>query len=208
MEVVQKNENLSASLLLKLKIRKEIDLKMSLKFEKEKPKAKLPINEDTCYDIFYDIYDSGQTKYLYIRMQENTARAPFFYNRSYELQDLYSNHRIFKTCDTMEEINVYLHSLFQKNKVNLRFNEEDNEEIIIMEMNAILFATPFKLQFELYREMVPEIEKDPKLLELYKLNKMKLKSLKEIYAFIENNKDEITQKLKKLFKKYEIPGLE
>ena len=199
---------LTQSQILKQSIRKEIDIKMSLVFENEKPKAILPINEDTTFDIFYDIYDADEAKYLYIKMQENTAIAPFFYNRSYELNELYDNHRIFKTCDTIEEVRDYIESLFQKNKIKLRYNEKDNEEIIIMEMDVVLFATPIKLKFELYREMVLGNDKDSKLIELYKINKMKLKELKKIFYLIQGNDKEQIKQLNKLFKSFEIPGIE
>ena len=199
---------LTQSQILKQSIRKEIDIKMSLVFENEKPKAILPINEDTTFDIFYDIYDADEAKYLYIKMQENTAIAPFFYNRSYELNELYGNHRIFKTCDTIEEVRDYIESLFQKNKIKLRYNEKDNEEIIIMEMDVVLFATPIKLKFELYREMVLGNDKDSKLIQLYKINKMKLKELKKIFSLIQGNDKEQIKQLNKLFKSFEIPGIE
>ena len=197
------------SMVLKLRIKKEIDMRMSFKYAKEKPKAKLPINEDTCYDIFYDVYECEKTQYLYIKMTENTANAPFFYNRSYELKELYDNHRIFKTCETMEEVRDNLESLFKNNKIKLRYNEKDNDEIIIMEMDVILFAKPYKVVFELYREMVVENEKNDKLIELYKLNKKRLKQLKEIKEFIEKNKQkENVKTLIKLFKDFNIPGTE
>ena len=101
-----------------LKYKKEIDLRMSLTVQKQDSveSTKLPINEDTSYDIFYDIWDSGTKKYLYIKLVENTANSPFFYNRSYDLEELYDNHRIFKTCDTIEEVKERLKSLFQKKK--------------------------------------------------------------------------------------------
>ena len=141
-------------------------------------------------------------------MQENTAIAPFFYNRSYELNELYDNHRIFKTCDTIEEVRDYIESLFKKNKIKLRYNEKDNEEIIIMEMDVVLFATPIKLKFELYREMVLGNDKDSKLIQLYKINKMKLKELKKIFSLIQGNDKEQIKQLNKLFKSFEIPGIE
>ena len=196
-------------MILKSRIEKKIDMRMSLIFLKEKPKAKLPINEDTCFDIFYDIYDLENTKYLYIKMKEYTAKAPFFYNRSYKLEELYNNHRIFKTCETMEDFRDNLDTLFQKNKVKIRYNEKDNDEIIIMEMDVILFAKPAKLVFELYREMVFENEKNDKLIELYKSNKNRLKQLKEINELIEKNKqNENVKTLIKLFKDLDIPGIE
>ena len=150
-----------------LKYKRDIDLKMSLTIHKQNSVefTSLPINKDTSYDIYYDVWDSGTKKYLYIKLIENTANSPFFYNRSYELEDLYNNHRIFKTCETLEEIKKRLKSLFEKNKISLRFDQD--EEIVVMEMDVMLFATPYKLEFQLYREMIIEEEKDQKLIELY-----------------------------------------
>ena len=191
-----------------LKYKKEIDLRMSLTVQKQDSveSTKLPINEDTSYDIFYDIWDSGTKKYLYIKLVENTANSPFFYNRSYDLEELYDNHRIFKTCDTIEEVKERLKSLFQKKKIKLRF--EENEDIVVMELDVMLFAKAYKLEFQLYREMIIEEEKDQELIELYKLNKNKLIQLKDIYSFIKNENGNKKNDLMNLFKKYEIPGIE
>ena len=194
---------------LKISLRKDIDLKMSLKFKKRKPKAKLSINKDTSFNIYYDIYDTGNNKYLYIIMEENTATAPFFYNKSYDMEELYENHRIFRSCESIEDVSERLDTLFEKKKIKIRYDEKENEEIIIMEIDAMLFATPIKLEFQLYREMVTENEKDNKLIELYNLNKNKLIHLKEIYSVVKDNKDNKDfEKLVKLFEKFEIPGLE
>ena len=191
-----------------LKYKKEIDLRMSLTVQKQDSveNAKLPINEDTSYDIFYDIWDSGTKKYLYIKLVENTANSPFFYNRSYDLEELYNNHRIFKTCDTIEEVKQRLKSLFQKNKIKLRF--EENEDIVVMELDVMLFAKAYKLEFQLYREMIIEEEKDQELIELYNLNKNKLIQLKDIYSLIKKESGNKKNDLMNLFKKYEIPGIE
>ena len=191
-----------------LKYKKEIDLRMSLTVQKQDSveSTKLPINEDTSYDIFYDIWDSGTKKYLYIKLVENTANSPFFYNRSYDLEELYDNHRIFKTCDTIEEVKERLKSLFQKKKIKLRF--EENEDIVVMELDVMLFAKAYKLEFQLYREMIIEEEKDQELIELYKLNKNKLIQLKDIYSLIKKENGNKKNDLMNLFKKYEIPGIE
>ena len=194
---------------LKISLRKDIDLTMSLKFKKRKQKAKLSINKDTSFNIYYDIYDTGNNKYLYIIMEENTATAPFFYNKSYDMEELYENHRIFRSCESIEDVSDRLDTLFEKKKIKIRYDEKENEEIIIMEIDAMLFATPIKLEFQLYREMVTENEKDNKLIELYNLNKNKLIHLKEIYSVVKDNKDNKDfEKLVKLFEKFEIPGLE
>ena len=193
---------------LKTNIRKKIDLKMSLLFDSKSPQFKLSIDEDTSFDIFCDVYNGKTQNYLYIKMKEYTAKAPFFYNRSYELKELYENNIIFKTCDSIEEVRDYLKVLFEEKKVRLRYGDEENQEIIIMEMDAILFADPIKIEFELYREMVPEDKKDDKLIELYEWNKNKLKKLKEILSLINNEKGEDSEELIQLIERCQIPGIE
>ena len=195
--------------MLKLTIRKDVDLKLSLKIRDEKTAytTKLPINEDTSFDIVYDVYESDNKQYLYIKMDENTATSPFFYNRSYELEELHQINRIFKTCDTLKEVKEYMKLLFDKNKIRLKY--KDDEDIIALELDTILFITPIKIDLDLYREMVPPAEKDNMLLCLYKINKQKLIALKDIYALIlKDENDENCKELADSLKNYNIPGIE
>ncbi len=66
-------------------------------------KANLPINEDTSSDTTHDIYDSDNKQYVYIKMDENTATAPFFYNRSFEFKELREIDGISKICQTLQQ---------------------------------------------------------------------------------------------------------
>ena len=193
----------------KASIRKNIDVKMSIAFRKKPPTNKLPIDEDTSFNIIYEVYNGDESQYLYIKMEENTANAPFIYNRSYELKELHEKNKIFKSCESIEEIRDYLKELFRQNKIKIRYDKDEKEEIIIMEIDAMLFASPVKLEFELYREMILDHEKDDKLIELYKLNKEKLKTLKKVYSLFEKNKENIDCKeLIEKFKNFKIPGIE
>jgi hypothetical protein len=193
----------------KASIRKNIDVKMSIAFRKKPPTNKLPIDEDTSFNIIYEVYNGDESQYLYIKMEENTANAPFIYNRSYELKELHEKNKIFKSCESIEEIRDYLKELFRQNKIKIRYDKDEKEEIIIMEIDAMLFASPVKLEFELYREMILDHEKDDKLMELYKLNKEKLKTLKKVYSLFEKNKENIDCKeLIEKFKNFKIPGIE
>ena len=194
---------------IKTSIRKNIDVKMSIAFRNKPPSNKLPIDEDTSFNIIYEIYNGDENQYLYIKMEESTANAPFIYNRSYELKELHEKNKIFKSCESIDEIRDYLKELFRQNKIKIRYDKEEKEEIIIMEIHAMLFASPVKLEFELYREMILDHEKDDKLIELYKLNKEKLKTLKKVYSLIEKNKENIDcEELIKKFKNFKIPGIE
>ena len=194
-------------------IKRNIDINIAqIVHNPEKDGKKLKINQDTQYRIFYDVYNDENEKYFYIKMIETTADAPFYYIRSYKIKELHQLNKIFKVFenDNLEEIKKYMNTLFDKDKIKLSF--EQNEDIIKMNLDVILFADKEKISFELYREMIPNNEKDSKLLDLYSSEKDKNKVIKQIYSFVYNfksNKDkEIIDNLKKILKSKEIPGIE
>lgn len=193
-------------------LKKEIDLQMSQEVPNQKTAeiTKLSINEDTTYDIIYDVYDAGEQKYFYIKMLENTAVSPFYYNISYTIEELHNLHRIFKSCD-IYQLKEEIKSLFDEGKIKLSFDE--NETIIKMELKTILFVKKYKINFLLYREMIPEEEKDQLSLDLYSLEKKTLKKLKEMKLFLDQFKGnqeqiEIINNLIQKFNIFEIPGIE
>lgn len=190
-------------------IKKDIDLELAPDFE-NKPsafKAELSLNNETKFDIYYDVCKvEEEGEFLYFKMIENTAEAPFYYNVSYTIEQLHEIHSIFKSVN-LQELKGYLKILFENKRINLSFDQ--NEEIIKMELNVYLFLPCYKIYFELYREMIPAQEKDKKLLDLYSLQKEKLKLLKKFFSFKGNNEEmEIIKKLKQDFKDLVIPGLE
>ena len=193
-------------------IKRDIDLKMAQ--EVKVVKHKLQINEDTKYNIFYDIYKHEDEKFLYIKMEENTCSAPFYYNRSYTVNDLHNLHNMFKGFEKFdfEDFLSYFKDLFDKGKIKLSFCDP-SEERIIMELDVIYFAKRDQIKFELYREMIPT-QKDQKMIELYSLNKNKLIQLKKFKEYLSNYRD-ATQKekpfIEEMLKKIDnskIPGLE
>ncbi len=193
-------------------IKRDLDLKMAQ--EVKEVKHKLQINEDTKYNIFYDIYKHEDEKFLYIKMEENTCSAPFYYNRSYTVNDLHDLNKMFKGFEKFdfEEFLSYFKELFDKGKIKLSFCDP-SEERIIMELDVIYFAKRDQIKFELYREMIPT-QKDQKMIELYSLNKNKLIQLKKFKEYLSNYRD-ATQKekpfIEEMLKKFDnskIPGLE
>ena len=198
--------------------KRKIDLEIAklLRMEKQ-PDNKLKLNQenqDTSFDIFYDIFYKDNERYFYIIMQENTANAPFYYIRSYTIKDLHDINKIFKVFEenNFDEIKGYMKTLFEKKKIVLTF-ELNREDIINMELNVVLFANPDKINLKLYREMIPQEEKDQKLLELYNLQKNKNKLLKEIKSIIEANignkkNKEIINNISHILTSIEIPGIE
>ena len=195
--------------LLRASIRKDVDLRLSAHLHETKTheKVKLSIDKYTSFDIYYDVFNLNSKKYLYIKMIENTAFAPFIYNRSYELEELHENNNIFKSCTSLEKVKEHLTALFKNNKIKLRY--EDNKEIIKMEMDVVLFCKPLVVTFDLYIEMTPPENKDEDLLRLYDMNKSDLKNLKELLVYMQQNfKNEEAKKLVDMFKQSDIPGIE
>ena len=195
-------------------MKRDIDQEIAqIVHDQEEDTVQLAINEDTSYDINFGTYDNKDEKYFYIKMTENTAKAPFYYIRSYTIKDLHELHNIYKVFekDNLDNLKNYMRTLFDKNKISLKF--EEDEVIIKMDIKAQLFADDELLFFELYREMIPNKEKDEKLLDIYTLNKKEMKALKEITYFINNFKGnqkemEFIKELKNILSLKEIPGIE
>ena len=190
-------------------IKNQLDLKMSVDVLKQDAviKKQLPIegDEDTSFDIFFDLYNSESEQYLYIKLVENSAVAPFYYNRSYSIEDLQKCHRIFK-CDNMKQVKDDLNDLFEAGLVKLYYNKDNNG--IIMELQASLFAKTYKIHLELYKEMIPENEKNDQLINLYNINKRNLKLAKEIFLFFNSYKEGVDKKIiEDLKKNFDLDGL-
>ena len=166
----------------------EIKLKMSLEVPKQPTviKTQLPIDNDTSFDIYFDIYNGDRKKYLYIKLMENTAVAPFYYDRSYTIEELRELDSIFMSVD-IDKAKKHLKDLFDNKKVELNYNEETGGITMILEVRLFYIAYPIK--FELYKEMIPENEKDEQLNNLYNIDKKKLKFAKKFLALFEGKID-------------------
>jgi len=193
-------------------LERELDKEMATEVPKKETVyvERLPIDEDTSFYIYYDIYNDGNTDYLYIKMTESTAVAPFYYNRSFTIEELQELDDIFRTCD-LNEIKDHIKSLFKEKKIKLIY-DNDNKTIIKMELSLVLFVTKYKVYFKLYKEMIPEEIKDEQLLNLYEIEKSKIKMIKELASIFNSfsNQEEkaFGEKLKQLIFQFEIPGIE
>ena len=192
-------------------LERDLDNKMATEVPKKETAfvEKLAIDEDTSFYIYYDIYNDGNTDYLYIKMTENTAVAPFYYNRSFTIEELQELDDIFRTCD-LNEIKDHIKSLFKEKRIKLIY--DNNKEIIKMELSVVLFVTKYKIYFKLYKQMIPEEIKDEQMLNLYEIEKNKIKMIKDLASIFNSfsNQEEkaIGEKLKELILQFEIPGIE
>jgi len=192
-------------------IKRDIDLIMAEKCNQVK--YKLNINRDTQYNIYYDIYTHDEEKYFFIKLEENTCSAPFYYTRSYTINDLHYLHIMFKGFEkyNFEEFLIYFKDLFDNKKISISFIDR-NEERIKMQLDTIYFSKKIKIDFELYRAIIPT-QKDQKMIELYYSNKKKLMMLKQMKDYLRKNEGTQNEKQKidtilKIFNNYTIPGLE
>lgn len=162
----------------------ELNFQMSKEVPNQETVSKeaLKIDEDTSFDIYYDIYDE---KYLYIKLQENTAIAPFYYNVSYDIDELRVLDDIFKAIE-IDKVKGHLKDLFDNNKIKLEYKSQD-KKVIIMRLEVALFFKTYTIDFELDKVMIPEDEKDEMLNKLYNRNKEKLNFAKELFVQFHSN---------------------
>ena len=162
----------------------ELNFQMSKEVPNQETVSKeaLKIDEDTSFDIYYDIYDE---KYLYIKLQENTALAPFYYNVSYDIDELRVLDDIFKAIE-IDKVKGHLKDLFDNNKIKLEYKSQD-KKVIIMRLEVALFFGTYTIDFELDKVMIPENEKDEMLNKLYNRNKEKLNFAKELFVQFHSN---------------------
>ena len=159
----------------------ELNFQMSKEVPNQETVSKeaLKIDEDTSFDIYYDIYDE---KYLYIKLQENTAIAPFY---SYDIDELRVLDDIFKAIE-IDKVKGHLKDLFDNNKIKLVYKSQD-KKVIIMRLEVALFFKTYTIDFELDKVMIPEDEKDEMLNKLYNRNKEKLNFAKELFVQFHSN---------------------
>jgi hypothetical protein len=183
---------------------KKINLKMSYDVPRQKTviKKELPLegSKDTSFDIYFDIYHSENDDYLYIKLIENSAVAPFYYNKSFTIEELRIIHRIFN-ADNIDQVRMDLEKSFNSKKIKL-VNDPKGDRII-MEIKAYLFCDECTISLPLSKEMIPKDERNNKLIELYKINKNQIKIGKELYSYLKsyqgNFDRDILNNLKEIF---------
>ena len=178
---------------------KNINLRMAhdVPIQKTVVKEKIQIDEDTSFDIYFDIYHIDIDDYLYIKLIENSAISPFYYNKSFTLEDLRERHRIFNAVN-IDQVKEALKKSFQFNKIKLVYDPESDG--ILIKLKAYLFCDEYTIDLPLCKEMIPKSERDDKLLTLYNINKNQIKIGKEIYSYLKSNPGNFDRNLLNILK--------
>ena len=166
--------------------RKRLEKEMSLIVPKQNTviKTRISLNEDTKFLVNFDLYQN----YLYIAFSEETAHAPFIYDKSYSFEELKNIHAIFGACNNLKEIKDRINQLFKNKRVSINLIEKGEKIEIILEPDFWIGKISIKLEID--KEMVPKSEKDKKLIELYEIVKKNYIKLKNISSYIQSNEAE------------------
>ena len=161
--------------------------------------SQIRLNSQTLFQFSTDIEDDK----LVLKLNEIGAFSPFIYLKKLTLDDFIQNHKMFRSCGNLQEVQNHIAILFANNKIKLTQNK-DEEDAIILNIKTRNISEDVQIKIEGERKMTTQ--KDESLMKLYKIQKNEIKILKEIENFIkENGKDgdnEIIKKIKDIQSKY------
>ena len=161
--------------------------------------SQIRLNSQTLFQFSTDIEDDK----LVLKLNEIGAFSPFIYLKKLTLDDFIKIHKMFRSCDNLQEVQNHIAILFANNKIKLTQNK-DEEDAIILNIKTRNISEDVQIKIEGERKMTTQ--KDESLMKLYKIQKNEIKILKEIENFIkENGKDgdnEIIKKIKDIQSKY------
>lgn len=181
----------------------------------------------TLFEIKYDIYEGT---YLYFLAQEkdfkdkNRTIAPFYFNTSFQIDELYLHNKIFRYCGGLDEVKLHFDEMFKNKKIFLKYGKnEKNEETLKMNISCYFISRKYSIELELEKKMIPPSKKNKELCRMYLEEKKNMLKLKEIYSLIykrlnENmnkgknkmneNEKNILEQLIFAFSKYKITGID
>jgi hypothetical protein len=161
--------------------------------------SQIRLNSQTLFQFSTDIEDDK----LVLKLNEIGAFSPFIYLNKLTLDDFIKNHKMFRSCDNLQEVQNHIAILFANNKIKLTQNK-DEENAIILNIKTRNISEDVQIKIEGERKMTTR--KDESLMKLYKIQKNEIKILKEIENYIkENEKDggnDIIKKIKDIQSKY------
>ena len=161
--------------------------------------SQIRLNSQTLFQFSTDIENDK----LVLKLNEIGAFSPFIYLKKLTLDDFIKIHKMFRSCENLQEVQNHIAILFANNKIKLTQNK-DEENAIILSIKTRNISEDVQIKIEGERKMTTR--KDESLMKLYKIQKNEIKILKEIENYIkENEKDggnDIIKKIKDIQSKY------
>ena len=171
------------------------ETQVSVKQEKIKDvpeNERIKLNDDTIFRFESSVADDS----LSLKLFEIGAFAPYIYEVILSLDELINIHKMFKSCENIEEAKAHFDKLFELKQINLTQEEKDH---ITFNIKAHDISTEQEFKIDAIRKITTE--KDESLMKLYEIEKKQLKLWKEVEAFAEklgSNKNSLLNKIRSL----------
>ena len=130
-----------------------------------------------------------QNDRIRLGLTEINVFTPYYYENFYTKKEFDKIHRIFKTNETLDEIEELLKDLFENNAI-LK-NADDGVKIIVC-FQTQLYNRNIEINFELERKTIDK--KDDGLLTLFKIQKENIEIINKIKELCKKNKNEPASK--------------
>jgi len=132
-------------------------------------------------------------------LTEIGAFCPFKYISNLSFSQMIQVHKMFKSCNDLNEIQDHILRLFAKKKMRLTKEKEDK---ITLNITAEYISDVVEIQIETNRVMTQE--KDKGLMKLYYIQKDGIIALKEIQNELKKKGDkDLLKKVEQIIKKYD-----
>ena len=153
---------------------------------------RIKLNDDTIFRFESSVADDS----LSLKLFEIGSFAPYIYEVILSLDELINIHKMFKSCDNIEEAKAHFDKLFELKQINLTQEEKDH---ITFNIKAHDISTEQEFKIDAIRKITTE--KDESLMKLYEIEKKQLKLWKEVEAFAEkfgSNNNSLLSKIRSL----------
>ena len=138
------------------------------------------LNKETLFEFFCTI----EKDEVVLKLSEISSFAPFIYLKKISLEDFQLMHKMFNSCDNVEDVQRHINTLFKNQKMTLT---QENEESLILNISAHNISQEVKIVIPIERKMTTH--KDETLMKLYSIEKKEIKLLKEIEKFMKDCQD-------------------
>ena len=139
---------------------------------------------------------------LKLNLFEIGSFAPFIYEKLITLDEMKEQYKMFRSCDTLEDVKGHILKLFKNKKITLG-KDKDKEDTIIFHLKVYLISIELNIEIEANRIMTTK--KDEALLNLYRIEKDGIKLLNEIDKYCKKlgpNGNNIVEQINAIRQKY------
>ncbi len=190
--VISNNENMANTIYLN---EEEIIVKQE-KINDVPENERIKLDNDTIYRFSCSLNDDS----IRLTLCEIGAFAPYLYRAILTLDGIKEKYKMFKSCDTLEQVQEHINRLFNDKKIKLT---KENDDTILFNLRVFDISYEKVIQIEAKRIMTTK--KNDALINLYKIQKDQNKILKEIENYIQNtgsNGNNIIAKINEIKKKF------